>query len=132
MYVVGGVSVGGNGRRAVYWPERRFIGQNQNILAEIEIYWPNQKYIGQSGKLVTLVFAFREIQLRGPNPPAVSPNRMRQKASHSHGLQHPADLNGPAPLFVRSSCDSQKLRYFTLSPEHKWRVLVQEFQYVRF
>ena len=34
--------------------------------------------------------------------------------------------------FHRSSCDSQKLRYFTLSPEHKGRVLVQEFQYLRF
>jgi len=34
-------------------------------------------------------------------------------------------------LFM-SSCDSQKLRYFTLSPEHKGRVLVQEFQYLRF
>ncbi len=35
-------------------------------------------------------------------------------------------------LFFKSSCDSQKLRYFTLSPEHKGRVLVQEFQYLRF
>ncbi|WLR58754.1 hypothetical protein [Guptibacillus hwajinpoensis] len=67
--------MGGSGRRAVYWPERRFIGQNQNILAEIEIYWPNQKYIGQSGKLVTLVSAFREIQLQWAGARSLHPTK---------------------------------------------------------
>ncbi len=63
-------------------------------------------------------------RLRGPNPPAVSPFRLRQKASPSKGLQHPADLNGPTSLFLRSSCSGQGLDRFTLSNEHKERVLL--------
>ena len=52
---------------------------------------------------------------------------MRQKASQSHGLQHPADLGRPAPHFG-VQLRGQGLDRFALSNEHKGRVLLISLQ----